>query len=83
MGFSMLKPVAAALLLTTLVSACSKAADSRFRERDQQLLAEYEKLHNEYQRKEISREDYVRDLQHLRFRELTLSVSLATGELLL
>jgi hypothetical protein len=71
-GVLNVEPVAAALLLTTLFSACSKATDSRFRKRDQQLLAEYEKLHNEYQRREISREDYVRDLQHLRFRELTL-----------
>jgi hypothetical protein len=72
MGFSMLKPGAEALLLTTLFSAFSKPTDGRFRERDQQLLAEYEKLHSEYQRREVSREDYVRDLQHLRVRELTL-----------
>lgn len=68
----MMKLGAAALIVAALFAACSRPSESSFRERDNQLMAEYEKLHNDYQHGKVSREEYLRDLQELRERELQL-----------
>jgi hypothetical protein len=64
--------VVTALMLAVLFLACSQPSDVSFRERDKQLLAEYDKLHSDYQQGAIGRKAYLKVLQELREHELKL-----------